>query len=143
MEGALPAATAFRHFVLPLVPQKTLTVVPLTRHTAAPWWHRLDVAPADLPQPAWRDVFLEAYGMALDGVSDRRAVRMLVQQAGCDRLSVETARDHFVGLLAEDREPTVERALHYLQGALSYGDGHHVWDRGGARRFSVWPLGTS
>ena len=97
---------------------------------------------ADLPQPVWREVFLEAYGMSLDGVSDRRAIRLIVQQAKGDRLAVETARDHFIGLLAEDREPTVERALHYLDGALVYGDGHHAWDSESPRRFSLWPIGT-
>ena len=101
------------------------------------------MAHADLPQPVWRQLFLEAYGMALDGIGDRRAVRVLVHQAGRDRLAVETARDHFVGLLAEDWEPTVERALHYLDGALVYGDGHRAWDGADARRFSLRSLGSS
>jgi hypothetical protein len=100
------------------------------------------VAFANHPQPIWREVFLDAYGMALDGVSERRAVRILVQQAGGDRLAVETARDHFVSLLAEDREPTVERALRYLDASLVYGDSHHSWDGTGTRRFSLWPIGT-
>jgi len=116
--------------------------MPRTRHVVAVSGHRQDVAHADLPPPVWREVFLEAYGMSLDGVSERRAVRLLVQQARGDRLAVETARDHFVGLLAEDREPTVQRALHYVEAALAYGDGHHAWDESSPRRFSLWPIST-
>ena len=47
------------------------------------------MARADLPQPIWRELFLEAYGMALDGMSERRAVRLLVQGADQDRMAVE------------------------------------------------------
>ena len=65
--------------------------------------------------------------MALDGVSDRRAVRTLVNSAAGDRLSLETARDHFIGLLAEEWEPSVARARHYLDAALEYGDGRGSW----------------
>ena len=100
------------------------------------------MAHVDHPQPAWRDLFLAAYGMALDGVSERRAVRLLVQEADHDRVALETARDHFVALLAEDWEPTVERALHYLQVALTYGDGRHAWEDAPFRRFARWPLGA-
>ena len=118
------------------------------RHARPPCRHRLTVAHVDLPQPLylrqplWRDLFLEAYGMALDGVSERRAVRLLVQEAEHDRVALETARDHFVALLAEDWEPTVERALHYLQAALAYGDGHHAWDDESPRRFVRWAMGA-
>ena len=48
-----------------------------------------------------------------------------------------------IGLLAEDWEPTVERALHYLDAALVHGDGHRAWDDARGRRFAHWPLGSS
>jgi hypothetical protein len=89
---------------------------------------------AELPEPHWRVLFQAASGMAVKGVGTRRAVHALVQQAEPDRLAVETARDHFIGILAEKDDFAAQRALHLLEVALDHGDRHGVWGSGGERQ---------
>ena len=67
----------------------------------------------------WQLLIQEASAMARRGTGTRRAARELLRQVPDDRVAVETAREHFVARLAEGDDVYAERALAYLDGALS------------------------
>lgn len=57
--------------------------------------------------------------MALRGTATRRAARTLSDEASGDRVALETAREHFVARLAEGDDMHAEKAMRYLDAALS------------------------
>ena len=59
--------------------------------------------------------------MALRGTGTRRAARSLSAEASGDRVALETARDHFVARVAEGEDACAEKALRYLDAALTQG----------------------
>ena len=88
---------------------------------------------AELPEPQWQVLFRAAYGLALKGVGTRRAVHTLAHEAGRDRLAVETARDQFIGILAEQDDLGAQRALGFLEAVLDHCDRHGLWGSRGPR----------
>jgi hypothetical protein len=74
-------------------------------------------------QPRWELLIQEASTMARRVTGVRRAARELSRQAAGDTVAIETAREHFVARLAEGDDACAERAVSYLEGALSVGQG--------------------
>jgi hypothetical protein len=72
-------------------------------------------------QARWQLLIQDASSLALQGTGTRRAARTLSDQAGGDRVALETARDHFVARLAEGDDTHAEKALRYLDAALAQG----------------------
>ena len=74
-------------------------------------------------QPRWQLLIQEASTLARRDMGVRRAARELSRQASGDTVALETAREHFVARLAEGDDTCAERALSYLEGALTVGQG--------------------
>ena len=72
-------------------------------------------------QARWQLLIQDASSLALRGTATRRAARTLSDEASGDRVALETARDHFVARLAEGNDVHAEKALRYLDAALSQG----------------------
>lgn len=72
-------------------------------------------------QARWQLLIQDASTLALQGTGTRRAARTLNDEAGGDRVALETAREHFVARVAEGDDVHAEKAIRYLDAALSPG----------------------
>lgn len=72
-------------------------------------------------QARWQLLIQDASTLALHGTGTRRAARTLSDEAGGDRVALETAREHFVARVAEGDDVHAEKAIRYLDAALSQG----------------------
>ncbi|MBV8296576.1 MAG: hypothetical protein JO085_07055 [Acidimicrobiia bacterium] len=88
-------------------------------------------------QARWQVLIQDASAMALRGMGTRRAARTLCDEAAGDRVALETAREHFVARLTEGGDVHAEKAIRYLEAALTQGT-----TLGAARGAARHPLRT-